>query len=431
MLPRRGAFRMTWRAVARERVRRRNIYIDALRGLSIFVVLLTHAVVSPNLLFFLPQDVAITFAVNGGVGVTIFFVVSGFLITSHSLSRWEEPTAISPADFYVLRVARIFPLLLLFLGICSVLFFLRVPGFVPEDEGLFYRAVSAALTFQYNNFYLTAGNVPGLYPMTPLWSLAIEEMFYLVFPLAMLALKWRSLIAIALIILIVQGPAARETGTFYGFWGCADALALGCGAGMLVNFYDRQERPAWTAWAAYSAMLAGLAVILGVMTTVRIQTAMYLAPSVVAFGAAIFLIGAYFAAEERGWDFPKVTLPQVRPVHLPLVPLAAMGALSYELYLFHWVYAQLVLPHVFWPTAPIASSLITVALLGGFALLLSRTFSEPLNKKIRERFPHSSGAEQPSAPSLPVQDDDASNVIALSVEPAHPSAVPKPVAIGG
>src|ERR1700744_3647190 len=98
--------------------------VDILRGLSILFVLMNH--VNMRLLMAkvpytqgLPDQLVSSLVWNGQFGVQIFFVVSGFLITSTSLRRWHGLDKLSIPDFYRLRFARIAPLMLTLLAVLS------------------------------------------------------------------------------------------------------------------------------------------------------------------------------------------------------------------------------------------------------------------------------------------------------------------------
>ncbi len=160
--------------------------IDLLRGLAIFFVLMNH--VNMQLLFAhvpytqgLPKQLVASLVWNGQQGVQIFFAVSGFLITATSLRRWKSLDRVSIADFYRLRFARIAPLLVAVLVVLSVLHVAHVRHFVlkPETGGL-GRALLAAVTFHVNLLEARRGYLPGNWDI--LWSLSIEETFYLAFP---------------------------------------------------------------------------------------------------------------------------------------------------------------------------------------------------------------------------------------------------------
>src|SRR5271168_4802850 len=130
--------------------------VDLLRGLAIFFVLMNH--VNMQLLgakvpytHGLPPQLVYSLVWNGQFGVQIFFVVSGFLITSTTLRRWGSLSNVSVRDFYLLRFARIAPLLLLLLAILSGLHLAHIRRFVVSQEtGGLGRALLAALTFHIN-----------------------------------------------------------------------------------------------------------------------------------------------------------------------------------------------------------------------------------------------------------------------------------------
>ncbi|MDB6083900.1 MAG: acyltransferase 3, partial [Gammaproteobacteria bacterium] len=161
--------------------------VDALRGLAILFVLMNH--VNMRLVIghvpygeSLPAQLLNSLVWNGQYGVQIFFAISGFLITSTSLHRWGSPSAVRPRDFYRLRFARIAPLLLLLLGILVVLHFTRSRWFqVTTQLGGLSRAVWAALTFHINVLEARSGYLPANWDV--LWSLSVEEAFYLAFPI--------------------------------------------------------------------------------------------------------------------------------------------------------------------------------------------------------------------------------------------------------
>src|SRR6201993_5372447 len=127
--------------------------VDLLRGLAIFFVLMNH--VNMQLLGAkvpytkgLPVQLVYSLVWNGQFGVQIFFAVSGFLITSTTLRRWGSLSQVSVRDFYLLRFARIAPLLLLLLALLSTLHAAHLEHFVVSAKtGGLGRALLAALTF--------------------------------------------------------------------------------------------------------------------------------------------------------------------------------------------------------------------------------------------------------------------------------------------
>ena len=161
--------------------------IDLLRGLAICFVLMNHVnirLLGAKVLYtkFLPTQLVHLLVWNGQLGVQMFFAVSGFLITSITIRRWGALSDVRLRDFYMFRFARIAPLLLLLLVILSGLDFAHVHNFVVTAKtGGLGRALLAALTFHVNVLEARRGYLPGNWDV--LWSLSVEEMFYLFFPL--------------------------------------------------------------------------------------------------------------------------------------------------------------------------------------------------------------------------------------------------------
>jgi peptidoglycan/LPS O-acetylase OafA/YrhL len=128
---------------------------------------------------------------NGNYGVTMFFVISGYLITSNARRRWGCLGAIDARTFYVSRIARIMPCLLLLLVLVNGLAAAGVPIFrnhAPLGEPVSFWLVNfASLTFWMNVLIGSYGWVN--YALGVLWSLSVEEVFYLSFPLLCIALR--------------------------------------------------------------------------------------------------------------------------------------------------------------------------------------------------------------------------------------------------
>ena len=150
--------------------------IDGLRALAVLPVIFFHAGFD---------------AFRGGfVGVDIFFVISGFLITSILVNDLQK-NEFSLTEFYVRRARRILPALFFLMAVCIFLFLLVM---LPHQIKYFSKSIIAASLFVSNiQFWLEGGyfEEPGeLKPLFHLWSLAIEEQFYLLFPVC-LFLIWR------------------------------------------------------------------------------------------------------------------------------------------------------------------------------------------------------------------------------------------------
>ena len=220
--------------------------VDLLRGLAIFFVVMNHInirLVGADVPYTkgLPKQLVHFLVWNGQLGVQMFFVVSGFLITSISLRRWSPLSRISLRDFYILRFARIAPLLLALLALLSALHFARVPHFiVTEETGGLGRALLAALTFHVNVLEARHGYLPANWDI--LWSLSVEEMFYLFFPVIARILGRSYWFVALLLTFVVLGPLGRTMWAHgngiwedYSYLGGMEGIALGCLTALLVS----------------------------------------------------------------------------------------------------------------------------------------------------------------------------------------------------
>jgi peptidoglycan/LPS O-acetylase OafA/YrhL len=195
--------------------------LDGLRAISIFIVLAAHVAETANLRY----DPYTRFVSNvGSFGVKIFFVISGFLITTLLLAEERRHGRISLGMFYLRRAFRILPVAYLFIAVVAALALtgiINLPG-----HNLLY-----AVTF-------TMNMAPeGTWWTGHLWSLAIEEQFYLIWPLVFLLTGMRTRLW-ACVAMAVLAPALRISTLLYAphvfdfmhqsllFLG--DSLAIGC-----------------------------------------------------------------------------------------------------------------------------------------------------------------------------------------------------------
>jgi peptidoglycan/LPS O-acetylase OafA/YrhL len=174
--------------------RRRFLALDGLRGVAVLLVVLAHGTqVHGAQQRLLPE----TLKFNGGwIGVVVFFVLSGFLITHLLLEERTRTGGISLSKFYVRRALRIWPLYFAVLG--AYVFVL--PLFDPVNFGSIYHADSLrdyyyllAYPFFLQNYLVNDSDVH-FWGIELFWSLAVEEHFYLFWPLLLLALRGRWLV---------------------------------------------------------------------------------------------------------------------------------------------------------------------------------------------------------------------------------------------
>jgi peptidoglycan/LPS O-acetylase OafA/YrhL len=371
----------------------RSARVDFLRGIAILSVMLLHfsltyRLTGPPLSEVLPVSWIRAVVINGNYGVTMFFVISGFLITSNNLKRFGALSAVRPRQFYTYRFARIIPPLLLALAVIVPLGLLHAPSFdnvmngQPLAPSYFWIATLSVLTFWHNVLMEVAGYFN--YCLNIYWSLSVEEVFYLCFPAACLLLKRQRLIAALCLAAIVVAPWYRhrhaddELYFMYGYAACFDAIALGCLTAIL---YSRVNLPGRAGlWVRGTA-----AVGLTVTYLAGIDGHEVFGFTWIALFTALLLFNAYDAD-------PKPRL-------LPFRWVAWLGRHSYELYLFHIIVLGAIrdlIPKESLPTVyklPLLGVFLALSVL--VALCVARGFADPLNGYLRRRL--ASGGEKKSA----------------------------------
>jgi peptidoglycan/LPS O-acetylase OafA/YrhL len=289
--------------------------IDGLRGIAILAVMVHRL---------WPRDAVNRLGVvadAGWIGVDLFFVVSGFLITRILLETRDDPGYFR--NFYARRVLRIFPLYYLFVGTLLVAFPLAGNTSYLDHSGspLWY------MTFLGNIPEALLGNDPP-YWLAPVWSLAIEEQFYLTFPWLVYWLGPQRLGRL-LVVLFLSAPLVR-LGTMlvapdqeriqYLFTLCrVDAIAAGCMVALVMRW---KNVVAFRGTAILIACCAGAIALISDLdrTTAFGRVAGY---SFVAIGFGAMLV-AVLTGRERWWAAP-----------LRFVPLRYVGKLCFGLYLLH------------------------------------------------------------------------------------------------
>lgn len=188
----------------------RNPGIDLLRGLAIVLVVFNHLGLRIPLKHTALADVLPAWFLsrlnyNGYEAVFVFFVISGFLIAGNALRRWGSLERIDLRAFYARRFARIVPCLLALLAVLSVLHLLAVPDYTIRRPGQSLPgAIWAAIGLHLNWYEGQTGYLPGNWDV--LWSLSIEEVFYIGFPLACLLARRRWVLVPLLTLLALSMP---------------------------------------------------------------------------------------------------------------------------------------------------------------------------------------------------------------------------------
>ena len=366
--------------------------VDLLRALAIFYVLMNHVnmrLIFTNLHYLrsVPRQLASSLVWEGQSGVQIFFAVSGFLITATSIRRWGgstgDLTKISLRDFYILRFARIAPLFLTLLALLSLLHTCQVEHFVvsPQQGGL-KAALIAALTFRVGLLEATKGYLPGNWDI--LWSLSVEEAFYLFFPLACRFLKGKWLILL-LLSFVILGPFGRtilahnnETWQEYSYLGGMDAIALGCLTALALNRFSRTHTRRGLSHRTILALAMTGSTILVLCLCFSLQLDKLglekagLGMTLIAIGTCLLIA----ASVESKWQAPKI-----------LAPVLAYGRRSYEIYLTHMFLVFACFDYFMTTSRSLKAIpllfLITLLLAGVLGELVGRFYSEPANRRLR------------------------------------------------
>jgi peptidoglycan/LPS O-acetylase OafA/YrhL len=329
--------------------------IEGLRAVAIVAVLLCHA--------------GVGFLAGGYVGVDVFFVISGFLITRLLLGELDRTGTISLRGFYARRAKRLLPLSAVLLATVGVLaMILLSPLRNTEVAG---DIVAAALYVANWHFaaqsvdYFAQGLEPS--PVLHLWSLAIEEQFYLVWPGLMLAATWfwrRSgravrpvlwvVLAIVLVGSLVYGIALTDEKPAFAYFSTfARAWELGLGAALALAGAVRLPR-----LGAFALGWLGVAAIVYASFAFTAETTFPgTAALVPTLGAAALILSGTALAETRG----GVTGVRIGAGNvLALVPVRYVGRISYSWYLWHWPF--LVFAAAIWgPRLSVAAGLAAVA----------------------------------------------------------------------
>jgi peptidoglycan/LPS O-acetylase OafA/YrhL len=241
------------------------------------------------------------------------------------------------------------------------------------------RALLAAFTFHINLLEARRGYLPPGWDI--LWSLSVEEMFYLFFPLVCRGFRRVSLLLVPLSVFVVLGPFARShvfnpnpVWREYSYLGGMDAIALGCLTALFCARVD-VPRSLLRACGVAGAVLLVFCLCFSNLSYRWGLGRNGLDMTILALGACLVVI----AVAQTGWRAPRVVWPLVR-----------MGRLSYEIYLTH-IFIVIGFFDVFLtagkPMRAVPALFVGVVLLSGLlGAVVSRGYSELMNRWLRERW---------------------------------------------
>lgn len=343
--------------------------LDGLRGIAILLVVLAHAYV-PGFLY------------GDQVGVTLFFVLSGFLITSLLLEELDRTGTISLRSFYRRRLLRLAPAFLVMVAtVTAANLVVGAPGTLRN----------AALALAYvGNWSVAASDWVGNLNHT--WTLAIEEQFYVVWPVALLLLATRlrlsrraigALLAAVIVVLGIERIALVAAGVtldriVFGSDTRADALLIGC---LLATGFAAASR------VPHRAILyaAAAAILILALLVIGMPLAMEWRLLVIALAAA-GLLGA------------ALRDPLLRRL-LAWRPLVGVGRISYGMYLWNVPLMWALFAHV----EPLALPVRTVIIVGsniGLAAASYVAVERPFLRVKARSQPESTERERPTDPGV-------------------------------
>jgi len=341
--------------------------LDGIRAVAVMVVFLAHA----GLAF-----------VPGGFGVTVFFFLSGYLITTLLRREYEQTGAISLRNFYLRRIYRIFPPLYLVLGL---LIALKLSGVIPYEMS---AGAVAAQAFHLTNYYLLLFPAVELAPVVPytvpMWSLAVEEHFYLLFPLALLFLLKRNnyprtafVLGLACVVVLawrlVLVALLDNPGhyTYHATDTRIDSLLFGCILALWMN-PAMDKAPASIGPRGWAALcVVAVPALLGsfLYPTVLFREAVRYTVQGIALFPLFYCAVRYAHWTPFSW--------------LNLRPVRALGVVSYTFYLCHFAAIQLTgkLLGVSGLTRGILGFAVAVAFSAACYVLIERRFAQ-LRRKL-------------------------------------------------
>ncbi|CAB4858019.1 MAG: acyltransferase family protein [Actinobacteria bacterium] len=354
--------------------------IDGLRAIAVTSVLLYHS--------------DVPWVPGGFFGVEVFFVISGYLITALLLAEWRNGHRIALGSFYLRRARRLLPALFLMLGVVGLYSVLFLPDEVHTLRGDTFGAVTYVQNwwqiFAGRSYFAEAGRPPLL---KHLWSLAVEEQFYLLWPI-ICAVLFRffgdrpgrlfgviaggALFSTLLMWLMFPGDALNASRVYYGTDTRASGLLLG--AALAVAWPPWRLTPKVTLAGRAVLNIAGcvgLAIVGWYLFGVSDSAAWVYSGGFLLLGFGTLLVIA--TTVHPGADIRRL---------LGFKPLVWIGLRSYSLYIWHWPIYQITRPDLDVPLHGYALLALRLTLTVIIAELSFRFVETPIRKGALSRTWH-------------------------------------------
>ena len=310
--------------------------LDGVRAVAVVLVIALHAWGHPA---------------GAGLGVDVFFVLSGFLITCLLLEENQATGAISLRAFYKRRILRILPAAYVYVAAALLA---SAAGVFPGTggPGAVFGGAAAGIAYVTNVVIWLRGLGAVAPAFRHLWSLAEEEQFYLLWPLLLIALMrrarpWRGVVGVLLFVAAMSGvrqvllwqTGASAVRLWYAPDTRIESIAVGCLAALSFHrglVSDRLLRFAW---------LPGLLVCIAVVSMPPYDGRLLFAGPLAVFPIGCALVIVAIAAG---------VCPVGKPLSLP--PVRGLGRISYGVYLWHYA------PVIYWGTTGVPVAIVLAAL---------------------------------------------------------------------
>jgi len=338
--------------------------LDGIRGVALLLVILGH--ISDQLF------------PGGRIGVDLFFVLSGFLITSILLGEYRQTGSISVPRFYLRRALRLFPALF------SVVLFGVIYAWFTEDPARFDNTITDAkwvVGYIWNwRLVMSGQNVADHQHMfMHMWSLSVEEQFYIIWPFLALALLWLNPPRWAIGGLFAAGILGPEIGRLIFR---TDPFSLS----MYFNGALRSDALMWGAGLAWLLHLNVRLPFLAVLGPIAFVGLIWMSHCELLSSGALYVWGFSLAALLSATAIAAVATGQSALLvrSMGLAPLRWVGKISYGLYLWHvpvWVIVERL------PVAPAWKSVLIVAATFAVSTVSFYYYEQPF-LRLKDRIGH-------------------------------------------
>jgi peptidoglycan/LPS O-acetylase OafA/YrhL len=352
--------------------------LDGLRALAVVAVLLYHADQS-----WIP---------GGFLGVDVFFVISGYLITCLLLSDWQQTNGIGLKRFWYRRARRLLPALFTMLFVVSLYAILFLPDVLDQLRGEVIAALLYVenwfLVFRNLSYFQSAGRPPLLQHV---WSLAVEEQFYLFWPLILVLVltvwgKNRKALLVGVLcgiaistieMAILYQPYTDPSRVYYGTDTRVAALLLGAALAFV-----------WAPWRLIGRTGRNAGIVLDAVAVLSGIVLIWMFLNIGEFDPNLYRGGFLLVAIVAALLIAATVHPASRlvPWLLGFSLFRWIGVRSYGIYLWHWPIYMVTRPHSDVPLTGIPLLVLRLTLTFGVAALSYRYVEEPIRHGAIERW---------------------------------------------